>query len=289
MNEKDKGPAGTDSVTAATEKDVQPDVTADVERLIGWHLLHPGLPPNKSEFQALEDSLPAPFISLHDVLEAVACANSRTYREAAHLLLVKLESEDDFPAWYRRTSAKSRGELDTQNGADWGKKLLRHAESRGEPVTFPHIVYDDYDLPSMPSISVYHFLCFGPTLGFQINEIGPFLTRHGIKGFAEHRLVAAEAGSHATPTENNPKSRGGTEDAAPKPVYATPQEPKTDTARAHGSTPSLNGDQRAEIVRRMRTERQSVARLARDFGVSRPTIDKILVEVGMKIKKKKGT
>ncbi len=135
-----------------------------------------------SNAAALMAKLPELFVSLHDVLEDVATANDVDYRTAAHLLLVKLESEPDFPPWYRYMRPKSAGVPDPANGADWGKKLLEHAGLLGTPVVYPHDFYaiNGYDLPSMPAISVYHFLYHGPTLGFRRNEICAFLARSGI-------------------------------------------------------------------------------------------------------------
>lgn len=138
----------------------------------------------KSGLGTFLDRLPAPFISLNSVIAAVAEANEGSFREAARGLRI-LEREDDFPSWYRWADAKSKGKLDTEIGAAWGPKLLQHAEMFGEPVEFPHDYYRDcgYDLSAMPEGSVHHFLAVGPTLGFQRSDIGPFLTRHGIKGF----------------------------------------------------------------------------------------------------------
>lgn len=194
MNEKDKGPAGTDSVTAATEKDVQSDVTTDVERSIGWHLLHPGFPPNKSEFQALEDSLPAPFISLHDVLERSIAANDSDRQEAAGILFTVLGNAGDCPTWYRSTPStpKSKGKEEPK-GSTWGGLLLEHARRTGEPIKFdPAFEYGHDFYETFPAFdAIYAFIRRdGPEIGFQLAEIGPFLTRHGIKGFGDGKVVA---------------------------------------------------------------------------------------------------
>ncbi len=136
------------------------------------------------------ERLPDPFVSLQGVLDSVVAAYAgANLREAANLLLIKLESEADFPPWYCSTRPKSAGVPDPATGAEWGKKLLQHAEFFGEPVVYPHEYWEinGYDLPSMPAISVHYFLYFGPTLGFRRADIAPFLTRNGIA----HSLGAA--------------------------------------------------------------------------------------------------
>ena len=139
---------------------------------------------DKSGLGKLLDELPAPFISLNCVIEVIAEANDGSFKEAARRLRILFESEADFPSWYRWTDAKSKGNLDPENGVKWGPRLIQHAEMVGKPVEFPHNHYRDcgYDLSAMPEGSIDHFLVYGPTIGFQRSDIGPFLTHHGLSG-----------------------------------------------------------------------------------------------------------
>lgn len=151
---------------------------------------------DKTGLKKLLNGLSARFISLNRVIETIAEANDGSVREAARVLGILLEGEADFPPWYRWTDAKSKGTLDPENGANWGLKLLQHAQMTGEPVEFPHIHWRDcgYDLSAMPEGSVYHFLVSGPNLGFQTSDVGAFLSRHGLNGFAAHEARATPAG-----------------------------------------------------------------------------------------------
>ena len=127
------------------------------------------------------------------------------------------ESEADFPSWYRWTDAKSKGNLDPENGVKWGPRLIQHAEMVGKPVEFPHNHYRDcgYDLSAMPEGSIDHFLVYGPTIGFQRSDIGPFLTHHGLSGVdAIVEVVAPDSIGPASTAEitvvsDQPEGTGG--------------------------------------------------------------------------------
>jgi hypothetical protein len=88
---------------------------------------------------AREDS---DFISLHELLTAVASAGNATYQDAARLLLRRLQNtdRDDRPSWYR---------LDINHGIVAGNgwdsfawECLRQAAKDGEPK-----MSDDDDIP----------------------------------------------------------------------------------------------------------------------------------------------
>ena len=193
---------GGDSITVASALSVTPDAAEPVESLIAWHLLHPGVPAEPTELQSLRECLPSLFMSMQGVLEMIAEANRGTFQEAAEILTIKLENEADFPDWYSATVPKSRGRLDPENGQAFGAQLLNNARQLGYPAVFPHPGYWEHDLPSMAEAWASRpdqpqwaqFLVFGPTLGFQLSDIGSFLTRHGIKGFeaVQAAVIATE-------------------------------------------------------------------------------------------------
>jgi len=89
---------------------------------------------------AKEDS---DFISLHELLTAIAAAGNATYQDAARLLLRRLQNTDrDYrPSWCKLDI--NHGIVTTVNGRDsiaW--ECLRQAANNGEPQ-----VSDDDDIP----------------------------------------------------------------------------------------------------------------------------------------------
>ncbi len=144
-----------------------------------------GLDQQPSGLAKLLAERPTLFVSLQDVLEKIAEANLGSFQDAAHLVLSFLGSEADFPEWRRTDVGKGAGAPYPQLGPEWGRKLLQHAAGNGQPVQYPHPAYDDYQFHTRtpPQGSIYDFLVHGPTLGFRLDQIGPFLARRGVAGF----------------------------------------------------------------------------------------------------------
>ena len=150
------------------------------------------------------------FVSLHDVLRRISAGNSITYQAAAKQLKKLLRNESDAPAWYRFTDWGERGLPEPEYGEKYGmRELLEMAAMVGDPVKLdPSQAYEHTGAGDLSNLPVFNFMINGPTLGFQIDAIGPFLARHGIKSFDVGAIDSKDAGSNNSAlAKGNPRQR----------------------------------------------------------------------------------
>lgn len=156
--------------------------------------------------------VPELFVSLHDTLNIIAAANHVTYQVAAKQLKRLLRNEDDAPAWYRFTDWGERGRPEPEYGEKFGmRELLEFAAMSGEPVEYDlsrnyEVDFGVGSATELSKLPVFNFMIEGPTLGFQIDAIGPFLAQHGIDGFGAANS-AGQGSVSGVPSKPIPRQR----------------------------------------------------------------------------------